>query len=235
MKLVVLEWSKMRRLKLGWLLAILTIIVAGWTLGAADRGSENAAVDLLGLGITGCLTGPLFMAVIASRQVGPEHHSGGWLLYGTSGVRFSQLILAKIAALAPLVAVAQLLAVGVVWFGLGAPGGVGHWVAYAGGLVLVSVLFLAFHVIVASVVDNQLISIGLGALGSFIALYCALMPVWVARLLPWGYFVLILPSSMTEDGVIYSTPYWGSVAVATVVAVGAMVLILRRLDTTKEN
>lgn len=241
MTLVRVEWRKMRRLKVGWLLALMVLIVVGWPQAASAASAQEAdsATILLGLGMIASLVGPLFMAIIASRVVDMEHTAAGWTLYGTIGTGFSRLLLAKMAALAPLVAVAVVVEVALV--ALLVPGGIdapGHWLMYLAGLILVNGVFLAGHVVLAAVTDNQLISIGAGALGSFIALFCLFLPVWMARLVPWGYYAMIIPATVSdgdEAGIHYVMPDWLTILGAAALSLVVLTVVLRRLNSTKEN
>ncbi|MFV0453089.1 MAG: hypothetical protein ACK5LS_12775 [Propioniciclava sp.] len=47
--------------------------------------------------------------------------------------------------------------------------------------------FLALHVWLAAVVDNQLVSVVAGMLGGFLAVFGLLIPFTAGRFLPWGY------------------------------------------------
>ena len=65
------------------------------------------------------------------------------------------------------------------------------------GKIIVDLALCAFHVWLAAVVENQLVGVGVGLIGSFIGVYMLLAPAPVARLVPWGYYAVITPAKVS--------------------------------------
>ena len=158
---------------------------------------------------------PIFVAVLASRQTDIEHTGAGWNLAATSGLTPGALCRVKLAALTLLIvpaSIAQSVVLIVIArvMGLSLPLDVGPWITYTLLLALVNIAMCAYHLWLATVVENQLVVMSVGLLGGFISVYMVLAPPLLARLLPWGYYAVISPMKMSMvDGhavVEYITP-----------------------------
>ena len=88
----------------------------------------------------------------------------------------------------------------------------------------------AFHVWLAAVVENQLIGVGVGLIGSFIGVYMLLAPASVARLVPWGYYAVISCARMEGATARYTAPAPGWVAGFLVLSAVLFAVATRRLD-----
>ncbi|MGJ3509816.1 ABC transporter permease [Enemella sp. A6] len=215
-----LEFCKMRRLRTGPILALLIIAVAALSSISLFSGStrntfdEPAALPWAGLlasyGFMAAMTSPILTAILASRQTDIEH-TGGWALASTAGYSPGLLCRAKLAALGlvlvPAVTVQSLLVAGIgIAVGIRVPLEFGPWVGYTALLFGVDLAFLALHIWLASVVENQLISVGIGMLGAFVAVFTLLMPGTIVRFVPWGYYAMILHAGQDGDRITYITP-----------------------------
>ncbi|MFC0673811.1 ABC transporter permease [Brachybacterium hainanense] len=218
-----LELRKMRRLRTVPILAVMVcaVIALGSISLFTDSARENAddpgaapwAVLLLNYTMMAAMTSPILTAVLASRQTDIEHTGIGWTLASTAGFTPGMLCRAKLAALSlilgPAVVVQSLVLIGIGRVvGIQVPLDPGPWMGYTTLLLLVDVAFLALHIWLAAVVENQLISVGVGMLGAFLAVFTLLMPGAVSRVIPWGYYALI--SSVGQQGreiVAISPPY----------------------------
>ena len=222
--IVVNEFAKMRHLHVVLLVAVLFAVVTGIGLYAAvfnpdfDRTSASSWNTLLmGMGSGFTLAAPLLLAVVASRLVDAEHQGGGWLMSATSGVTPGGLCRAKLAALSlillPALIVQTLLVLGAGAFaGIQVPFEPGPWIGYTALLFLLDVAFLALHIWLASIVENQLISVGVGMLGAFLAVFSLLIPGPISRILPWGDYAVISHAGQDSDGVTYITPPYAWIA-----------------------
>ena len=65
-----------------------------------------------------------------------------------------------------------------------------YWLGYAVCLMVVNVSLGLLHVILAAYVDNQLVNLGVGVLGAFVAVFSLLLPGVVVRFIPWGYYAV---------------------------------------------
>lgn len=240
-----LEFRKMRRLRVGFTLVAMVAVVVGLSgislfSASSQKGFDDPAAApwagiLVSYTMMSAMTSPIFMAVLASRQTDIEHSGGGWFLSQMAGVSPGRLLRAKFVALAVLTAgavVAQtagLVAMGL-FAGIQVSLDVVPWVIYTALLILVDVAFLALNLWLAAVVENQLISVGIGLIGAFVATFMLLTPPSIARFLPWGYYAMI--STITTDGrdLIHTTPPYLWIAGFLALAAACFVLATRRFD-----
>ncbi|MGZ0067601.1 ABC transporter permease [Microbacterium arborescens] len=240
-----LEMRKMRRLRtfpilVGLVLAVSALSSASLFSGTARESFDDPAASpwaalLLSYTMMAAMTSPLLTAVLASRQTDIEHSGNGWVLAAGAGRTPGQLCGAKLRALAIILApaialqTAAVVAIGVV-AGISVPIDPVPWIAYTVLLYVLDVVFCGLHILLAARVENQLVSVGVGVLGSFLAVFSLLLPAAVSRVIPWGYYAVISQASQSGDAVAYvQAPYaWitGFVLLAAfVIAVG-----IRRLD-----
>lgn len=114
--------------------------------------------------------------------------------------------------------------------GIQVPFELGPWIGYTALLFFLDVAFLALHIWLASIVENQLISVGVGMLGAFLAVFSLLMPGPVSRILPWGYYAVISHAGQDSGGVAYVTPPYAWIAGLLVLVGVVFALVTRRLD-----
>ncbi|MEA5055469.1 MAG: hypothetical protein VB093_18785, partial [Propionicimonas sp.] len=77
---------------------------------------------------------------------------------------------------------------------------------------LVDIAFCALHIWLAATVENQLVSVGVGVLGAFLAVFMLLVPGMIGRFVPWGYYAVISHASQHDGGVAYVSPPYPWVA-----------------------
>jgi hypothetical protein len=242
---VVLEFRKMRRLRTGPVLGVLVLSVAALSSASQFSGGTRETFDdpaaapwaalLLTYTLMAAMTSPILAAVLASRQTDIEHASAGWTLAATAGYAPGILSRAKLVALGlvlvPAVAVQSLVVIGAgLLAGIRVPLDPGPWIGYTALLYLVDVAFLALHVWLAATVENQLVGVGVGVLGAFLAVFTLLMPGAVSRFLPWGYYAVISHAEQYGDGAVYTSPPYAWVAGFLIIVGVAFVLATRRLD-----
>ena len=245
-RLLRLEFSKMRRLRMGLSAAALVCAVSGLSIMSAVSSPEfsPAAPEawaglLTGLSLAVPVGSPLTIAVLASRQVDIEHRANGWLLARTAGVTTGRLCRTKFAATAIWVAGATVLSsLLVAGFGLAvgitALLPVAAWALYTLLAVTVSLVVLALHVVLATVVDNQLVTLGLGVVGTLIAMFANGFPPLLAHLSPWGYYALAMGAAFVGDAPALLTPAFPSVAALAVVGSLLFVLTTGLLDLKED-
>ncbi|PDP89244.1 ABC transporter permease [Glycomyces fuscus] len=184
------------------------------------------------------MTSPLLVAVLASRQVDIEHQGQGWMLSQVAGISPGRLCRAKVAVLGPLLAVAVtvqtalIVAAGLV-AGITVPLSPGMWVQYAACQLLVDLALLCLHVLLAARVENQLVGMAVGLLGAFCGVFSLLMPPFLARVLPWGYYAVVSPLGMGDDGFVPITPGYGWLAAFLVLVAVLFATVSRRFDRTE--
>ena len=216
-----LEFRKMRRLRAMPVIGILIVAVAGLSGFSLFSGGTRAilndpgAMPWAGLMATyslmAAMTSPMLAAVLASRQTDIEHSGTGWTLASGAGYSPGALCRAKLAALSivlvPTVTVQSLLVVGIgVVAGIRLPIELGAWLGYTALLFLVDVAFVALHIWLAAVIENQLVSVGIGMLGAFVGVFSFLTSDVFARATPWGYYAMVSFVQQRGDRIAYITP-----------------------------
>lgn len=240
------EFAKMRHLHVVALITVLFIVTVGIGLYAGvfnpdfQRSGPSAwAALLMGLGSGFSLASPLLLAVLASRLVDAEHQGGGWLLSATSGLTPGQICRAKFLALGILLTAVTIgsslvfAAVGLA-SGIEAPWPGAHWTGLTGCLLVVNLSLLALHIVLAARVENQLVGIGIGLLGTILALLSTSVPAWLAHLTPWGYYALSAAAGYAGDHLEFVTPSYASVICFGIVAAGVFTIFTRAFDRQED-
>lgn len=235
----------MRRLRTIPVVAALVVAVAlissVWQFSSStqttfdDPSQVPWAAFLLTYTLMAAMTSPILAAVLASRQTDIEHSGVGWTLASTAGYSPGVLCRAKLVALStvllPAVVVQSLLVIGMGLFaGIRVPLDPGPWVLYTGLLFLIDVVFLALHIWLAAIVENQLVSVGVGMLGAFLGVFTLLTSTAVARVIPWGYYAMISPIGQQGDSLVYLTPPFGWIAGFLILVGIVFAVATRRLD-----
>lgn len=245
MRAIRLEFHKMRRLRTFLITGLLVLAVAGLSSFSLFAGSTQESFNdpdampwaalMTTYTLMAAMTSPILAAVLASRQTDIEHSGVGWTLASTAGYSPGTLCRAKLVALStvmlPAVAAQSLLviAIGLI-AGIRVPLDPGPWLGYTALLFLINVAFLALHIWLAAVVENQLICVGIGMLGAFLGVFTLLTSATVARLIPWGYYAMISPVAQQGDSLVYVIPPYGWIAVFLMLVGAVFVLVTRRLD-----
>ncbi|MDR7381422.1 ABC transporter permease [Promicromonospora iranensis] len=242
---VVLELRKMRRLRTGPIVVLLVLAVAALSSASQFSGGTRETFDdptaapwaalLLTYTMMAAMTSPLLTAVLASRQTDIEHAGAGWTLAATAGYTPGVLCRAKVVALSlvllPAVALQSLLVIGAgTAAGIRVPLDPGPWIGYTTLLFLLDVAFLALHVWLAATVENQLVGVGIGMLGAFLAAFTLLLPSAVSRLIPWGYYAVIAHAAQDGDVVAYQSPSYAWIAGFLILVGAVYAFVTRRLD-----
>ncbi|AXE38303.1 ABC transporter permease [Acidipropionibacterium virtanenii] len=236
------EFAKMRHLHI-WLLAtMLLVVITGITVYGGvfnpdfDRATDGAWNSLLNTFSGGVLlAAPLLLAIMASRQTDVEHVGGGWLLSATSGVTPGTLCRAKLVSLGVLVTASTVASSAIVagtglLLGVTAPWPAGRWLGCTAAVLVVNLVLLAVHVIVSARIENQLVGIGIGLLGTILALIASSLPTWVTHLIPWGYYSFASAAGYIGSDLVAVTPSYGSIAGLAVVTAVAFGIFTSRFD-----
>ncbi|NYI72604.1 hypothetical protein GGQ54_003164 [Naumannella cuiyingiana] len=236
------ELAKLRHLRIGMLAAVLVVAQAGvvmlTTVSSAeftDPATRDWTVVLAGLSRSAPLLCPLLIAVIASRLIDIEHRGNGWLMNQTSGTAPGALCRAKLiigASILTCVAIATNLAI----LGLGRLAGIrtavpaGLWAGYAACALLINIVVLAGHLLLAAKIGNQLVTLGIGLVGTVIGVFATGLPVWFAHATPWGYYSLAEAARYQDGHLIIRTPDYLGVLVMFVVAAALFGLLTNAFD-----
>lgn len=239
-KIIVNEFAKMRHLHVWLLAAVLLVVMTGFAISTGisspdfDRVTDGGWNSLLNsFGGVAPLVSPLLLAIMASRLVDIEHVGGGWLLSATSGATPGALCRAKMLALAVLVVVAttaasMLVAATGFLTEIKAPWPAARWIGQTVMILVVNLVLVALAVIIAARSENQLVGIGIGLLGTVLALIASGMPSWFVHLTPWGYYTLAAVTGYDDTALVAVTPSYPSIAGLAIVAAVAFTISTSR-------
>src|SRR5690625_546662 len=237
------EFAKMRRRRAGVVAVALMVAVLALTFfsiasGPGLRPGSPTAWNavLAGLSFSMPMAAPLLLAVLASRQTDIEHDGGGWLLHATSGIPPGAVCRAKVIASGLVVAVATLgvsalaAVVGRTLVGIDAPFPAAHWAGVTVCSLIVNLVVLALHVMLSALVGNQLVGLGIGVLGTLVALFSAGFPAALAHLTPWGYYSLIRAADYRGKEIVALPLAYPSSAALAVAALVVLAVVTARCD-----
>ncbi|OZD84705.1 ABC transporter permease [Rhodococcus sp. 05-339-2] len=236
------EFAKLRHLHIGAIAALLVAAIVGLTfVGALTAATSNDstavswALPLAGLSLAVPIASPLLIAVMASRTVEVEHQSNGWLLNQTTGADRGALVRAKLVSTGLVVGGATVAASAAGVFlgtaiGVTQPLPAGLWLGYTAAAVTVNIVILALHLLISARVDNQLVALGIGIVGTVIAICASGFPSWAAHLTPWGYYSSASAADYRGEQVVTLNPSYVSIVALGVVGAVLFWLMTVRLD-----
>nr|WP_272905285.1 ABC transporter permease [Sediminivirga luteola] len=236
------EIAKMRRLRTGIIVLVMVVGVTALAVLSAlsspdfsDPGTRSWAALLAGMSLAVPLTSPLLLAVLASRQVDIEHHGNGWLLFQTSGATRGGLCRAKLAVLGAVVCAVTAAEAGLVLLAgiaLAVPGPppLALWWGYAGAVAVVNLVLLGLHILISARVENQLAGLGIGVLGTLLAVFATGLPPLLAHLTPWGYYALATAAGYRDGELVTFVPGYASIAALAVLGGVLFAVFTTRFD-----
>lgn len=238
-RVVANEFAKMRHLKISLVATALAAAVVGLSVFYAtsypDFADQPWVLLLASMSLAVPLTSPFLLAVLASRQVEIEHRGNGWLLSQTSGITPGGLCRVKLLALGAVVTVATMLQsvllVGAgLLMGVTAPVPIGLWLVYTASVLAINLVILALHILLSARIDNQLVGLGIGALGTIVAAFATALPAWFLHATPWGYYELAAAAGWRDGGFVALTPSYASIAALGVAGAVVFVFITSVFD-----
>lgn len=248
MSFLTVEYAKMRRLRV-WLIAgimsLATLLFSSIRLFSSsyvadinNPGTQHWEGILLFYAMVKAMTAPILVAVLASRQVDVEHQGNGWLMAATLGQSRGRLCATKIFALVPVIAATTVIELGGLYLGSRLAGAttplpLASWMWYAVASFAIAVVLMAGHVLLAARVENQLAGLGIGVLGAFAGVFTLLMPMWLAHMLPWGYFAVASTTFMTQNGYGQLPIPWVAMTLFLLIMTALIAGGLRLLDRTE--
>lgn len=230
------ELRKVRRLKimpLVFIMVIAVVLMSGFPL--FRKNAQLSDVDILMMvTLMQSFLAPVFVSIVATRLVEIEHSGNGWQISGSVGFSKGQLCVTKAIVVGAIITAATLLElliiVGLLSVFRVPDINLQAWVIYGVGLVVVNLILGMLHVILAAIVDNQLVNIGVGVLGAFFGVFSLLLPVVVSYIQPWGYYAVISPVAQTASGMDYVDPNYMAVALFACLGLGAFAASVRFLN-----
>lgn len=240
---VVNEFAKMRHLRVGVVAVIMVLAVFGLSLftivSSPDFDPDSPAAWnglLAGMSLAIPLVFPLLLAVLASRQTDIEHQGNGWLLQATAGLTPGGVCRAKLIALGVVVTVVTIgtsllvVVAGKLLAGILPPAPLGHWLGFTGCMLVVNLVVLALHILLSAKIDNQLVALGIGVLGTVLAVFSQGLPAGAAHLTPWGYYALAKASDYAASGYVAIPLSYPSIAALAVIVGVLFLVITHRFD-----
>lgn len=240
------EFAKMRHLRVGVVAMVMVAAVLGLSLFTTlsspdfDPNSPSAWNGLLaGMSLGIPLIFPLLLAVLASRQTDIEHQGNGWLLQTTSGLTPGGVCRAKVIALGIVVTAVTIgtsllvLVAGKLLAGILPPVPLGHWVGFTGCMLVINIVVLALHILLSAKNENQLVALGIGVLGTILAVFSQGLPTAAAHLTPWGYYALAKAADYQDSGYTAVPLSYPSIA-ALGVTVGVLFFVVTHHFDRKE-
>lgn len=236
------EFAKLRRLHIGLIAALMIAAIFGLTFVGAmstavesDSTAVSWALPLASLSLAFPIVSPLLIAVFASRTTEMEHQGNGWLLNRTTGIETGLLIRAKLVSSGFVVALSTGAAsIAAVFLGallsIAEPFPAGLWFGYTAAVVTTNLVVLAVHLVVSARVDNQLVALGLGILGTVVAICASGFPSLLAHLTPWGYYSLASAADYRGEQVVTLTPSYVSILALGIVGAAVFSLATARFD-----
>lgn len=229
------ELRKVRRLKIMPLVFVMVIaVVLMSSFPMFRKNVELANVEMLMMvTLMQAFLAPVFVSIVATRLVEIEHSGNGWQISGSMGISRGQLCVTKAIVAGAIITAATivelLIIVGLLSVFQVSDINFPAWITYGIGLVVVNLILCMLHVIVAALVDNQLVNIGVGVLGAFFGVF-SLLPVVVSYIQPWGYYAVISPVAQTAAGMDYVEPNYIAVALFACLGLGAFAASVRFLN-----
>lgn len=204
MKVIFLEFYKLRHKHLYLMATLLVLVEILWGLTAANtaisRNPLNAKWEHLILMISSLnsLFLPILTAICVSRICDMEHKGDTWKLLLSFSVRRGQLYFAKyICACSIMLWVIFLQIVTMYCFGqyksFEQPTPILLLLQFFLGTILTSFAIAALQQWISLAIKNQAFSLSVGLIGAFIGLTSNLLPESIRNLFIWGYYISLSP------------------------------------------
>ncbi len=109
----------------------------------------------------------------------------------------------------------------------------GHWVGFTGCMLVINLVVLTLHILLSAKIDNQLVALGIGVLGTILAVFSQGLPAAAAHLTPWGYYALAMAADYQTSGYVAVPLSYPSIT-ALAVTVGVLFLVITHLFVRQE-
>lgn len=204
MRMVGLEWYKLRHKHLFLMVTLFLFVEIGWAFMAASmsisRNSDNARWELL-IAMLSSMNGlflPILSAICVSRICDMEHKGNTWKLLLSISVRRSKLYAAKyISAVIIMLWACILQVLAIIVFGIvnafGQPVPLYLLIRFLIGTVLATMFIIALQQWVSMAIKNQAFALSLGMIGGFIGIVSDFFPSGLRKIFVWSYYTGLSP------------------------------------------
>lgn len=204
MKMVGLEWYKLRHKHLFLMVTLFSFVEIGWAFMASSmsisRNPDNARWELL-IAMLSSMNGlflPILSAICVSRICDMEHKGNMWKLLFTTSVRRRQLYEAKYISATIVISWASILQViAIIVFGImngiKQPVPLFLIILFFIGTGLTNMVVIALQQWVSMAVKNQAFALSLGMVGGFIGLVADMLPSELHKIFVWSYYTGLSP------------------------------------------
>ncbi|MGA8941294.1 MAG: ABC transporter permease [Thermoactinomyces sp.] len=215
-KILRLEYFKLRRKKIGVIMVSILIVQMLWAFMSISRSIARNPDDAIWESIifmTSSMNGlfmPILSAIVISRICDMEHKGSTWKMLVATNVNRGQLYAAKyICANILLLCGILVQTVLMIVFGQlknfpGSPP-IGWFLQFIGGSLLTTLGVTALQQWISLAIKNQAFALSLGMLGGFIGMTSGLFPATVRHLFIWSYYLDLSPitNQYTESANVY--------------------------------
>jgi hypothetical protein len=247
-KALAMEFQKTKRRKVWVTVLVLITVQLLWSLWGIERMDEQDKSQgflflLYQFPLLNAIMMPMISAVVASRLSDIEHKGQTLKLLRTvmpTGQLFDAKFLCGATYLfsAVIIQVLVMISVGVLAGFEGAPpmGKFGYYLLFT---TMVSITILLLQQILSLLVQNQMIPLAVGIIGSFAGLFSLYLPEHLSRFILWGYYGVLLFVKMNWDpqtrvtDLYYTSVDWAGF-VTLIVLFGIIYLIGRNVFCRKE-
>jgi len=210
MKALALEYYKIRRKKIGLMLAMFLAAEALWAAMSISisisRSAANASWEAIIFSIASMngLFLPILSAIVVSRICDMEHKGSTWKLLMTTSigrhhVYGAKYVCANSLMLCGIVAQAAFMIGFGYYKGIEGPPPVGLLLQFVCGALLTTLAITALQQWLSLAVRNQAFALCLGMLGGFLGTTSGLFPGGIRHLFIWSYYLDLSPVTYVYD------------------------------------
>jgi len=203
-KLLGLEYYKIRRKKIGIMMILFLVVEMLWAFMSISRSiasnPDHAVWESVFFSISSMngLFMPIMSAVVVSRICDMEHKGSTWKMLAATNVGRGRLYAAKYICTNSLILYGigvQALFIMVIGLTKDFPGTLPSDLLFRfiGGTLLTTLAVAALQQWISFAIKNQAFALGLGMLGGFIGMTAGLFPAAIRHLFIWSYYLDLSP------------------------------------------
>ncbi|GGG88512.1 ABC transporter permease [Paenibacillus radicis (ex Gao et al. 2016)] len=248
MKMIGLEFFKLRRKRLFLMISLFLCVELAWAFMASSmsmsRNPDNAGWEVL-IMLLASMNGlflPIISAVVASRICDMEYKGSTWKLLMAASVKRSHIYAAKYSCACILMLFAILLQF-LAMLGFGVMHGFEPSIPFVllirfwGGTMITTMVIIALQQWISLAVKNQAFGLCLGMIGGFIGITVDFFPAVVRRLFIWSYYTGLSPvaSHYADNTMELVVRDIGASLPLTLVIMGAVVYFAGSIHVSRQD